>query len=80
MTQTYAQDLLEQGRQQGRQEGRQGGELKTLRGTLVRLARLRFGELSPEWEQRIASLHDAERLRHALDLVVQVQRLEDLGL
>jgi predicted transposase YdaD len=58
------QEGIQEGRQEGRQEGIQEGELTLI----LKQLKKRYGELSPELQQRIQSLslHQLEALGEAL--------------
>ena len=46
------QDILQKGLQQGLQQGRQQGEVTLI----LRLLNRRFGEVDPQWQERIQGL------------------------
>ena len=69
---TWADRLIEQGREAGVIEGK--------RETLLRQLASKFGPLSPETTARVASLDSAAELDAHLDRVVTAKSLEEIGL
>ncbi|MGH9388008.1 MAG: DUF4351 domain-containing protein, partial [Vicinamibacteria bacterium] len=84
---TWADKLMEKGREAGREEGREAGReegrgagvVEGMRRTLVRLLAAKFGELSDEVTERVRSLSEDE-LESVLDRVLTAATLEELRL
>lgn len=55
-------ELKAASRTEGRNEGQQQGRLESRQDTVIRLAQLQLGQLSPEQEAKIRGLTDEERL------------------
>jgi len=72
MGRTIAEDLIERGRAEG--------ERKTARATLIRLLRVRFGELPDDVVAIVEACDDLERLNTWLDRVVTAATLDDVGI
>lgn len=67
----------EEGREVGREEGRDAGEHAALAAVVLRLARLRFGEVPPETAARIQAAAKPE-LERWVDGILGAERLNDL--
>jgi hypothetical protein len=67
---TWADQLILQGREQGREEA--------LRETILRLARVRFGRVSPTLEQAVQALTREEEMLAFFDRVLNAQREDDI--
>jgi len=78
--QTIADQLIERGRIEGRAEGRTEGELQTHCDNLRRLLLRKFQQLPDVVLQRIASCADVERLKTAIDRVLDWKSVDEFDL
>jgi predicted transposase YdaD len=76
---TWADKLLEKGREEGREKGREEGVIQGKRETLLRLLVAKFGELPEEVVSRVEVMSRAE-LDSALDRVLAATSWKELGL
>ena len=76
---TWADRLMEKGREKGREEGREKGVLEGKRETLLRQLTTRFGKLPPETAAKVEPLSAAD-LDSLLDRVLNAGTLNELGL
>jgi predicted transposase YdaD len=74
---TYLQQVRQQSRQEGRQEGEQGGVRKGEAIVLLRLLRLKFGEIPDATRRRIETA-DADTLLTWSEHVLTAERLDDI--
>lgn len=74
---TAAQQMMARARQEGRQEGLDAGEHAALAAMLLRLARLRFGEVPAETAVRIEAAPKAD-LERFIEGILTAERLNDL--
>jgi hypothetical protein len=74
---TAAQKIRKAAREEGREEGREAGEHATLVATVLRLARLRFREVSDEVAARLIAAPTAD-LQRCIDRILTAERAEDL--
>jgi flagellar biosynthesis/type III secretory pathway protein FliH len=80
---TWAEKLIEQGREQGLERGREQGLEKGLdlfRQTLLRQLALRFGPLPEEVKRRVAVISSAEVLSQMAEQILIAHSLEEMGL
>lgn len=75
MEMTWADKMIEQGRQEGLQEG-----LDSMRELIVRLLERRFKELPAGILSRISSIRSTEKLAAVGDQVLEVDSLDELDL
>jgi hypothetical protein len=68
---------LQQVRQQSRQEGEQGGVRKSETLVLLRLLRLKFGDVPDDARRRIEAA-DAETLLNWSERILTAERLDDI--
>ncbi|MGH9388009.1 MAG: Rpn family recombination-promoting nuclease/putative transposase [Vicinamibacteria bacterium] len=80
---TWADKLIEKGREEGREagreEGREAGVVEGMRRTLVRQLAAKFGGLSDDLKERARSMSEDE-LESVLDRVLTAATLDELGL
>ncbi len=69
-----------EGRAEGRSEGRAEGELQSSRDTLRRLLLRRFHQVPDAMIQRIESCVDVEKLKAAIESILELQSLDKLDL
>jgi len=74
---TYLQQVRQQSRQEGRQEGEQGGVRKGETLVLLRLLRLKFGEIPAATRRRIETA-DADTLLTWSEHILTAERLDDI--
>jgi len=85
---TWAEQLVEEGREKGVEEGREKGVEKGLevgreqgaRQILLRMLGLRFGPLSDDVKRRVEEIHSVDRLNQIADQILVAHSLEELGL
>ena len=75
--QQLIQEGLEKGRVEGLEMGRVEGERAALVATVLRLARLRFGDVPSETAVRITSASTTELERY-VEGILTAERLDDL--
>ncbi|HEY7315518.1 MAG TPA: Rpn family recombination-promoting nuclease/putative transposase [Gemmataceae bacterium] len=80
MIQTIAEELIERGRAEGHAEGRAEGALDSNREALRRLLLHKFKQLPAVVLQRIESCTDIERLKAALEHVLDMKSLDEFNL
>lgn len=68
---------LDEGRREGRREGHREGQLEGQRSTLLRLLRVRFGELSEAQQARVRAA-DAEQLERWTERVISAATLAEV--
>jgi len=80
MGKTIAESLRDEGRAEGREEGREEGRVESARSTLVRLLRMRFGEIPQNIALCIDDTSDLVQLNAWLDRIVTAGTLEEMGI
>jgi len=70
---SYAQMLIEE----GREEGREKGLLEEARKNILRIVRLRFGITDIQLESALSSMNDLSNLEQILDESIVVQNLDE---
>ncbi len=64
---TWADQMILQGRELGREEAREEARAEALRETILRAARLRFGDVSPALEQAVGAMTGEDALLSLFD-------------
>jgi hypothetical protein len=80
MGQTIAEALIEEGLAKGLAKGRAEGELHANRENLRRLLNRKFAELPETVVQRIEGCADVERLKAAIDRILEIKSLDEFEL
>lgn len=80
MGKSYADVLIERGREEGREEGRGEGELTARKQTLLRLLERRFGELTGRVIQAVEAAQDMQQLDEWLDRFATATTLDEIGI
>src|SRR6185295_8787486 len=70
MFMTWSERLRAEGFREGKREGRQEGSLETLRKSVLRLLRRRFGSLPEPVKQQIEEMTSVPRLNGLLERVL----------
>jgi len=76
---TWADKLIEKGREEGRVEGREAGVVEGMRRMLLKQLTAKFGELSDKITERVRSMSEVE-LESVLDRVLTTATLDELDL
>jgi predicted transposase YdaD len=74
---TY-QKILREGREVGREEGREEGRANEARAIIKRQGTRRFGKPAAEYELKLDTIADVERLEELTDRILDATSWDDL--
>lgn len=78
MAKTMAEFLMEQGEARGLEKGEVLGMIKAKQDAVLRLMRLKFGDLPPQFAQRVQAIRNVERLDALLEQVWNANSLKGI--